>query len=135
MLIAAAPALTAAAMPRAESAQVMFSPSRSGTLSVRAPGQMPSVPPPLAGAEATVEVAVPWKLLSAAPPAVVMFEPTSSGWLTSTSVSMTAISGLAAGSTGGATAPATTESRHWAEGESGSGAGAWAACESRLGSA
>ena len=36
-------------------------PSGSGTLSARASGQMPSMPTPLAGAAATVLVAVPWK--------------------------------------------------------------------------
>ena len=62
MLITAAPgARRRAAMPRAESAQVIRWPSGSGTLSARAPGQMPRMPTPLAGAAATVRVAVPWK--------------------------------------------------------------------------
>ena len=61
MLITSAPALIAREIARAESAQVIRSPSGSGTLSARAPGQMPRKPTPLAGAAATVVVAVPWK--------------------------------------------------------------------------
>src|ERR1700754_4130679 len=105
MLIAAAPALIADAMPRVESAQLISVPSGSGTLSVRAPGQIPIVPTPLAGAAATVAVAVPWASATWAPPSVVMFEPAISGWVTSIWVSTSAISGLAMGSTGGAGGP------------------------------
>ena len=47
-------ASTRAAIARAESAHVIRCPSGSGTLSARAPGQMPSMPTPLAGAAATV---------------------------------------------------------------------------------
>ena len=53
-------------------------PLGSGRLSARAPGQMPRMPTPLAGAAATVETAVPWKSVTAGPPAVAMFEPASS---------------------------------------------------------
>ena len=42
---------------------------------------MPSIPTPLAGAAATVAVAVPWKSASGVPPSVAMFEPAISGWL------------------------------------------------------
>ena len=79
-------------------------------MSARAPGQMPSMPTPLAGAAATVAVAVPWKSRSAVPPSVVMFEPAISGWLTSICVSTTPISGLS-GPTAGGTASPTTKSR------------------------
>ena len=132
MLMTAAPALIDCEMPRADCAHVMRLPSGSGTFSARAPGQMPSVPTPLAGAAATVAVAVPWELASCAPPSVAMFEPATSGWLTSSCVSTSAISGLV-GATGGGTAPSTTASRQRANGDSGSGA--WVARASRFGSA
>ena len=93
---------------------------------------MPSIPTPLAGAAATVAVAVPWKSASGLPPSVVMFDPAISGWVASRIVSTSAISGLV-GATGGATAPPTTKSRQPACADSGSGA--WAGRAIRFGSA
>ena len=132
MLITAAPARTARAIARAESEQRICCPFGSGTLSARAPGQMPSIPTPLAGAAATVAVAVPWKSASGPPPSVVMFDPAISGWVASRTVSTSAISGLV-GATGGATAPPTTKSRQPACADSGSGA--WVGRAIRFGSA
>jgi hypothetical protein len=121
-------------MPRAESAHVIRWPSGSGRLSVRAPGQTPSMPTPFAAAAATVVVAVPWKSPSAGPPTVVMLEPAISGWLTSIIVSTTPISGLS-GPTGGATAVPTTEARQPDAGLAESGSGAWVRWPMRFGSA
>ncbi len=132
MLITAAPRRTARAIAREESEQRICWPFGSGTLSARAPGQTPSIPTPLAGAAATVAVAVPWKSASCVPPSVAMFEPAISGWLVSTIVSTSAISGLA-GVTAGATAGPTTKSRQAACAASGSGA--WAGRAIRFGSA
>jgi hypothetical protein len=119
MLITSAPALIAREIARAESEHVIRSPSGSGTLSARAPGQTPRKPTPLAGAAATVVVAVPWKSRSSPPGAALMPEPAISGCVSSIRVSMTASSGLL-GVARGATASPTTKSRQVANGESGS---------------
>src|SRR5215207_11779130 len=100
MLITAAPALTAVAMPRADSEQGIWRVG-TGTLSVRAPGQTPRKPTWLAGAAATVVVAVPYKSAGGSAPALVMPEPAISGWPRSICVSTTAISGLAGVTAGG----------------------------------
>src|SRR4051812_27574098 len=123
MLTTAAPAATASEICRAESAQEIS--VGSGRLSARASGQIPMKPTPFCGAAATVAVAVPWKSVSGRPPVLVVLEPTTSGWPTSSWESTNAISGLV-GPTGGAAAPATTASRQPACGTtvSGSGAGA-----------
>src|SRR3954447_12554357 len=122
MLIAAAWAFSAAAMLRAESEHVMRLTSGSATLSTRAPGQMPRMPTPFAGAAAAVLVAVPWKSTTGPAPVLKIPDPTISGWVRSIWVSTIAISGLV-GVTGGGTCPSTTWALQPAEGESGSGAG------------
>ena len=127
MLITAAPALIACEIPRAESAQVIARPL--GQRDVERAGAGPDAERCRRRWPARRR---PWwsrcrgSRAAARRAGVVMFEPAISGWVTSICVSTTAISGLAAGSTGGATASPTTQSRQRADGESGSGAGAWA---------
>ena len=100
MLITAAPALIADAMPRAESAQVICSPLGSGTLSVAGAGPDAEHADAVGrrGGDRRGRGAVEVRERGAAER--VMFEPAISGWVTSSCVSTTPISGLS-GATGG----------------------------------
>ena len=110
MLITAAPSRIASRTPRAEAEQVSAS-GGSGTLSARAPGQTPRIPTSFLGAAATAAVAVPWRLSSGRVPSVRTLEPANSGWLSSSRVSSSAISGLVASTGGGARFGSATAAR------------------------
>ncbi len=116
MLITAAPAATACAIPSPEASQVI-SPLvpgtvASGTLSVRAPGQTPMMPIPFCGAEATEAVAVPCESVTARPGTVAMFgSPVHSWCVTSAAASTSAISGLSGATGGGVSEGAATLAR------------------------
>src|SRR3954447_8120802 len=116
MLITEAPAATAWPIALPEAAQVI-SPSvpgtvSSGTLSVRALGQTPTMPIPFCGAEATEAVAVPCRLVTGMPGIVAMFgSPVHSECATSAAASTSAISGLVGVTGGGVRAGAATMSR------------------------
>jgi hypothetical protein len=101
MLITAAPLRIAARTARAEAEQVRAS-APTGTLRARAPGQTPRIPTSFLGAAATAAVAVPCRLSSGRPPSVETLPPTNSGCVSSRRVSISAISGLAGVTIGGA---------------------------------
>src|SRR6188472_1008735 len=126
--------LIAVAIALAESAQVMY--AGRDTLSIRAPGQTPRTPIPLAGAAATAAVAVPWKSVSG----WVLVElklgsPVHSGCVMSACSSTTAMSGLEGVTAGGSIAGFATSARHALGGaDSGSSATA-SACAYEFGCA
>src|SRR3954453_4429653 len=117
MLITDAPARIASRMPLADSLQEIV--SSSGTFSVRAPGQTPDRPTPLAEAEATEAVAVPCGLTTGSPGKAWVW-PASWGWLTSAAESTRALRGLVAVTAGGLSPGPTMWLRHGIRTPSGS---------------
>ena len=109
MLMTAAPRLIASPIWDADRPQLIS--SGSGTLSARAPGQMPTVPTPLTGAAATDMVAVPCVLVTGYCSIASTLPPTHSACVLSSWASTSAISGLFASTAGGDSAGSTTQSR------------------------
>src|SRR5262249_39626879 len=125
MLMTATPALMRLPIWLTESWQLIDS-GGSAALIARIPGQMPMMPTPLTGAEATEPVAVPWPIAVSGGwlPSVEKLLPTHSGWLMSGIESARPRAGLVGVTGGVGVAGETTAGRHHCWGVSGSGAGA-----------